>query len=364
MKLLLSLACCFAAQAATCESLKTLSFADTTVTSAESVAPGSFTPPGAGAVRVSAAFCRVSGVIRPTNDSEIQIEIWMPPSNWNGKLEGVGNGGFAGSIDYRALALLVGRGYAAAATDTGHRGGATDATWALHHSEKIVDFGHRAIHETAVRAKAVIAAFYGSQPRRAYFNSCSNGGRQALMEAQRYPADYDGIIAGAPASFWTHLLASGVWDMRALSDAGWIPPAKLPAIESATLAACDALDGVKDGVIDDPSRCRFDAATLLCKGRNRTPASPLRRSPRSRKSIPARKLRRAIPSFRASLPAALPAPTPGATGLPVRLRAQPWAPHLPLTFSPTWSLTIASGTTALSISIATHPSPIMRWLRY
>jgi len=267
MKLALMLAACTAAHAATCESLKTIALKDTTV-AAETVSAGSFTPPGGGrGMPVSAAFCRVFGSIRPTPDSDIQFEVWMPASAWNGKFQGLGNGGFAGSIDYRSLAMLVSSGYAAAATDTGHRGGVTDAKWALHHPEKTIDFGYRAIHETAVKAKAILAAFYGDAPRRAYFSSCSNGGRQALMEAQRYPEDYDGIVAGAPANYWTHLLTAGAWETQAMSQPGaWTPRTKLPAIEAATLAACDALDGVKDGVIDDPTRCHFDPAALLCKG--------------------------------------------------------------------------------------------------
>ena len=158
--------------------------------------------------------------------------------------------------------------YATAGTDTGHRAGGTDAAWALDHPEKIADFGYRAIHETAVKAKAILHAFYGEAPKRSYFSSCSNGGRQALMEAQRYPEDYDGIIAGAPANYWTHLLANAAWDNLALlgDKNSYIPPKKLPAIQAAALAACDALDGVKDGVIEDPPRCHFDPSVLLCQG--------------------------------------------------------------------------------------------------
>jgi feruloyl esterase len=131
----------------------------------------------------------------------------------------------------------------------------------------LVDFGYRAIHETAVRAKAILHAFYGASPQRSYFSSCSNGGRQALMEAQRYPDDYDGIIAGAPANFWTHLLSAAAWDVQVLSDpASYIPASKLKAIEAAALAACDARDGVVDGVIDMPTKCGFDPSTLRCAG--------------------------------------------------------------------------------------------------
>src|SRR5205085_4587786 len=139
-----------------------------------------------------------------------------------------------------------------------------DAGWALGHPEKVVDFGYRAIHETAVAAKSVINSFYGAAPKRSYFNSCSNGGRQALMEAQRFPADYDGIIAGAPANYWTHLLANSIWVAQAMSEPdAYIPQSKLPAIEAATIASCDASDGVKDGVLDTPDRCQFKPASLL-----------------------------------------------------------------------------------------------------
>jgi hypothetical protein len=166
------------------------------------------------------------------------------------------------------MASGVAHGYAAASTDTGHHADGTDARWALGHREKVIDFGYRAIHESAVAAKSVIRAFYGDAPKRSYFSSCSNGGRQALMEAQRYPDDYDGIIAGAPANYWTRLLSQAVVNVQAtLADpASYIPPTKLPDITRAALAACDAIDGVKDGVIENPAQCRFDPAPLLCQG--------------------------------------------------------------------------------------------------
>ena len=193
----------------------------------------------------------------------------MPASGWNGKFEGVGNGGFAGSLGIAAMPPELRRGYATATTDTGHDASVTPAaTWALGHPQKVIDFGYRAIHETALAAKALIAAYYGEAPKHSYFNSCSNGGRQALMEAQRYPADYDGIIAGAPANYWTHLVAGGSDLARTVAEtpASFIPPAKIPAVEAAVLASCDALDGAKDGLIEDPRKCSFDPASLLCKG--------------------------------------------------------------------------------------------------
>ena len=260
-------AVCVPAAAANCEGLATLALPNTTISTAASVVAGDFTPPEGGGLKGMPAFCRVAGVIKPAADSNIQFEVWMPASGWNGKFQGIGNGGYAGSIGYGAMAAAVRHSYATASTDTGHHGGPTDSAWALDHPDKIADFGYRAIHETADKAKTIIKAYYGESARHSYFSSCSNGGRQALMEAQRYPNDYDGIIAGAPANYWTHLLAAALWDMQAtmVDPASYIPAAKLPAIENAALEACDARDGVKDGVIDDPSTCHFDPSVLLCK---------------------------------------------------------------------------------------------------
>jgi hypothetical protein len=254
--------------ATTCEEMAELKLPNTTITAAQSVAAGAFTPPTSSATpyKELPSFCRVAGVIKPTNGSEIKFEVWLPSANWNGKFHGIGNGGFAGSISYTGLAGALARGYATASTDTGHSGG--DASWALGHPEKIVDYGHRAIHEMTEKAKLVVKAFYGDGPKRSYFASCSNGGRQALMEAQRYPHDYDGIIAGAPANAFSQILTGFAWNMQLLLNdpASYIPAKKLKGIEAAVLAACDARDGVKDGVLDDPTKCGFDPAVLLCKG--------------------------------------------------------------------------------------------------
>ncbi|HWC76882.1 MAG TPA: tannase/feruloyl esterase family alpha/beta hydrolase, partial [Blastocatellia bacterium] len=266
---------CTQVQAQTCERLGQLKLPDTTITTAQSVGAGAFTLPagapnppiGAGVnFKELPAFCRVAGVIKPTTDSEIKFEVWMPASGWTGKFQGIGIGGFAGYISYGELGAAVARGYATASTDTGHSTG--DAGWALGHPEKIVDYGHRAIHEMTVKSKAIVTAFYGSGPKRSYFASCSNGGRQALMEAQRYPNDYDGIIAGAPANYFTQVLTGFAFNMQAtLADpASYIPANKLKAIEAAALASCDSRDGVKDNVIDDPTKCNFDPTVLLCKG--------------------------------------------------------------------------------------------------
>jgi feruloyl esterase len=215
------------------------------------------------------AFCRIGGVIKPSSDSNIHFEVWMPEAGWNGKFRAAGNGGFAGSINFGEMAAALRDGFATASTDTGHSGSSVDAGWALGHPEKIIDFGYRAIHEMTVNAKAILQAFYGQAAQRSYFASCSNGGRQALMEAQRFPEDYDGILAGAPANYWTHLLTAGFFTVEApmvKDPANYIPAGKVPAINGAVLAACDAQDGLKDGILNQPVGCHFDPATLLCQG--------------------------------------------------------------------------------------------------
>ena len=259
--------------AASCESLATLKLPNTTITAAQQVAAGAFVPPGAAPepspssfTKNLPAFCRVQATLAPAKDSAIKIEVWMPLTGWNHNYRGVGNGGFAGGVDYPGLAGAINSGSAAASTDTGHSGSPIDASWAKGHPDKVVDFGWRAIHETAVKAKAIIQAFYGEAPRHSYFTGCSNGGRQALMEAQRFPEDYDGIMAGAPANYWTRVFATFISDIQAQSAPGsYLAPEKIPAIAKAVVAACDANDGVKDGVIDDPRTCHFDPATIECK---------------------------------------------------------------------------------------------------
>ncbi|MGE5204323.1 MAG: tannase/feruloyl esterase family alpha/beta hydrolase [Chlamydiota bacterium] len=262
--------------ATACERLGKLALSKVQITSAQMVAAGAFNPPahlspwlqGKPALYKSLGpFCRVTAVAKPSADSDIKIEVWLPATGWNGKFQGQGNGGFAGEIDYHLMGIAIREGYATAATDTGHAASGIDASWALGHPEKIIDFGHRAIHEMTEAGKATTQAYYGRVPQHSYFASCSNGGRQALMEAQRFPADYDGIIAGAPANYWTHLLSSALWDAQAttLDAASYIPSSKLPAIASAADAACDAQDGVRDGILNDPRQCRFDPGSLACK---------------------------------------------------------------------------------------------------
>ena len=261
------------ARATTCESLATLALPDTTIALAKSEPAGTFkTPkpsnlPGPPLDNLP-AFCRVAGEIKPTKDSDIKFELWMPASGWNRKFMGLGNGGWAGEIWYSQVGDALRRGYAAASTDTGHEGNAGDASFALGHPEKVIDFGYRAVHEMTVKAKAILAAFYGVAPKHSYWNGCSTGGKQGLTEAQRFPRDYDGIIAGAPANFFTHLSVSGIWiaDATRENPASYIPKEKLPLLHKAVVEACDALDGVKGGVLENPKRCHFDPKVLLCKG--------------------------------------------------------------------------------------------------
>ncbi len=262
--------------AVSCDKLAALSLPHATVTMAARVEAGSFVPPPVpwetrppdpAPFRNLPAFCRVAATLTPSRDSMIHIEVWLPVDGWNGKFMGVGNGGWAGSISYGSLAGALRRGYAAASTDTGHQGAGQDGSWIQGHPEKLVDYGYRAVHEMTVKAKALVEACYGRMPRYSYWSGCSNGGRQALKEAQQFPADYDGIIAGAPANSWSRLMASQLWIALAVhrDEAAYIPPKKYARIHKAALEACDAQDGIRDGVLDDPTRCRFDPKELECK---------------------------------------------------------------------------------------------------
>ncbi len=260
------------ASAASCESLANMKVPDGVVTQALPVAAGGFTAPagraGRGAQNFSnlPAFCRVMATLTPSPDSEIKMELWLPVSGWNGKFEGNGNGGWTGSIAPGTLATGLERGYAAAMSDLGHEGGS--ASFAMGHPEKLVDFGYRGAHDMTVASKAIIAAYYAQPIKESYWNGCSAGGRSALMEAQRYPADYDGIVAGSPGLDWTGRSIQAVWIAQAThkTEASFIPQAKFALIHKAVLAACDAKDGVQDGVLEDPATCGFDPKELECKG--------------------------------------------------------------------------------------------------
>jgi Tannase and feruloyl esterase len=263
--------------AASCESLSKLKLANTTITSAGEVRAGKLTPSANAVVPPPMrgshfgnlpAYCRVTATVKPVADSDIKIEVWMPVSGWNGKFLGVGNGGWAGSINYGGLAQGVSHSFATASTDTGHAGTGSDARFAFGHPEKLIDLGYRAVHEMTVEGKAITAAFYGKASRLAYWDGCSTGGKQGLTEAQRYPRDYNGIVEGDPASFWTHLMFGTIWpaEFTLKNPAGYIPQNKYLLIHNAAIKACDALDGVTDGIVNDPTRCHFDPETLACKG--------------------------------------------------------------------------------------------------
>ena len=269
---LLTAALCFAESP--CDKLKSLR--DTSIIAVEYVPPGLYNPAPRS---VGAAppppmqlpgYCRVALLLTPSSDSRIESEVWLPAEKWNGKLQVLGNGGWAGVIRFADMGAALREGYASASTDTGHKpdDGGGNGMFALGHPEKIVDFGYRALHETTVRAKAIIAALYDKGPKYSYYNSCSTGGRQGLMEASRYPEDFDGVVAGAPANPHIYLHAADIERYMTLrKDPGHtLSPAKLETLHEAIMNACDELDGVKDGLIGNPEQCRFDPGTLLCKG--------------------------------------------------------------------------------------------------
>ncbi len=269
------------ASAATCESLTSLSMPGAKVDLAQPVAAGAFTPPpgrGRGPGRgpdfgALPAFCRVQATAKPTADSDIRIEVWLPvAASWNGKLRGTGNGGLGGGAGANpgALAGAMITGYAAVGSNTGHEG---DSSYAIGHPEKIKDFGYRSAHEMTVAAKALIKAFYGQDPKLSYMAEDGGGTIAALSAAQRYPADYDSIAATGMASYLSHHVFGQMWIWQAThpqatnSDAAnFIPAEKYAVLHNAALAACDAGDGLKDGVIGDPEHCKFDPAATLCKG--------------------------------------------------------------------------------------------------
>jgi feruloyl esterase len=250
-----------------CANLAVLTIPNVVINAATAVAAGAFDPPGASAPITLPAFCRVEATARPTSDSDIKFEVWIPPTEaWNGKFQGVGNGGYMGSISYTAMAAALRRGYATASTDTGHSG--DDVIFGQGHPEKVIDYGYRAIHVMTETAKLVIRNATGRFAERSYFVGCSAGGHQALSEAQRYPNDYDGIVAGAPANNRIRQTFGFLASWMATHDAAGTPllnAAKLALVTRSVTAACDANDGLKDGLVDDPRRCTFNPATLACK---------------------------------------------------------------------------------------------------
>lgn len=250
--------------AGNCASLASLELKDTRILAAEVIEGPTYSPPRIWSFDAQSftdlpSFCRVSAVIAPA----VHFEVWMPLADWNGKFQGTGNYGYYGSIIYGSLAAGVRRHYATSNTDMGHVATSPDpGSWALKRPDLVVDQGYRAQHETAVRSKELVRAFYGKAPRLSYFTGCSSGGWQGLTEAQRFPHDYDGIVAGAPAISVVHLHA-----VTLLNYAAGLPIAteKFQLVTDAVLKKCDASDGVKDGLLSDPLACNFDPAELTCK---------------------------------------------------------------------------------------------------
>jgi feruloyl esterase len=223
--------------------------------------PFTATSMGPKGVTVTTPFCRVRGLIRPTADSNIFFEVWMPPSEiWNGSYQGNAPGGYVGSMSYEPTERALRAGYAASTTDNGHVG-SEPAEWAAGHPERFDDWGWRAVHETAIASKAVIASYYGKAPKSSYFIGCSKGGGSAIMEAQRFPTDYDGIIAGAMGWNLSARLAMYLWTIQAVQAPGaWVPPVKLALLHQSVLASC----GGTGDIVDNPAACKFDPGHLQC----------------------------------------------------------------------------------------------------
>ncbi len=270
MKFSLFLLAALPLAAATCDSLNSVKVPNATVT-ATSVAAGAYAA-GAPAAKGKAgpsytdlpAFCDVKVVSKPSADSLINIEYWLPETGWNGNLLSNGNGGWTGSITANTLAEGLRKGYATAMTDTGHEGGS--AAFALGHPEKVIDFGYRAVHEMAAIGKTLVQAKYESPVRKSYWDGCSAGGRQGLKAAQMYPADFDGIVAGSPAVQFTGRAAQAIWiGQQTHKDAdSALPAAKFAVVHAAVLKACDANDKVADGVLENPRTCKFDPKSIQC----------------------------------------------------------------------------------------------------
>jgi tannase/feruloyl esterase len=253
--------------ATSCAELAAMTMPNVVITEAREIPAGPYSPTPGGRAIVVPAFCRVAATAAPTADSAIAIEVWIPSGEtWNGTLLGTANGGFGGAIGYPAMAAGLLRGYATVGTDTGHTG--DQLNFGNGHPEKIIDWAYRSIHVMTDAAKLFIRSARGRFPARAYFDGCSTGGQQALSEAQRFPQDYDGIIAGDPGHNRIRLILGFLWSWMALHDdegRPLLPAAKLPALTAAAVQACDATDGLRDGLIADPRACRFDPATIACR---------------------------------------------------------------------------------------------------
>jgi feruloyl esterase len=250
------------AHASPCDVVRDLKIADVRIVKATAVGPDSpFVPPVPSAKPLKASFCRVEGII----EREIGFELWLPAADaWNHRLLVGGVGGQAGSLNYYELVRGLSRGYAAASTDTGHK--ATDRHWLLGPPDRAANYAERANHLLAAKAKAIVAQLYGEGVQHAFFVGCSGGGRQALTEVQRFPDDFDGVIAGAPGVNTPEMSARRMWEMQRHSEwASFMGPDQWQLIADAAVRSCDGQDGVRDGVIDDPTQCRFDLRKLRCR---------------------------------------------------------------------------------------------------
>ena len=242
------------------------------VTAASRVSAGGFTPPGTNTPLAGVpSFCRVEGTATPAPNSIVKFEVWIPEP-WNGKIVATGNGGYSNIPTYRDMAHALGQGYAAVGGDTGHQTPTPDdLLWGVGHPERIEDWGSRSIHAIIGPAKRIVETVLRTAPSRAYYYGCSTGGHQGYAELQRYPQDFDGVIAGAPGNNRIRLNAGFLWRFLSNHRPGdnampILPAAKLPVITKAVVAACDANDGVTDGIVDDPRSCSFDPASLRCSG--------------------------------------------------------------------------------------------------
>ncbi len=256
--------------AASCAKLSSLALPNTIITTAMEYPAGANPVPApqgtTGAMRgtLAASMCRIAGTIKSTPVSNIRFEVWMPVTGWNGKYNGVGNGGVAGFIAYNAMQTALNRGYASGSTDTGHQGSQLDGSWMLNNPELVMDFAQRSQHLTAVNAKAIVKAYYGKAAEHSYFTGCSNGGGQGMQEAQRFPDDYDGIVNGDGARDLSHEWPGELYPAWVAQSDQQGLVSKLPVLHAAVLAKCDKLDGVQDGVLEDPKKCDFDPASIKC----------------------------------------------------------------------------------------------------
>lgn len=270
LSLVVATLACFAlpAFASDCDHLTSLKIEHATIIKAEVIAGGVFRPTTGDAITGLPTFCRIAVTLKPTQDSDIRIEVWMPQKGWNGRIEGTGNGGLAGTITYTSLAAGLRLGYAVANTDMGMAPPpGTNASIFVGRLDRWIDWGYRSTHEMTVVAKHLVKTYYSRNATKAYFVGCSTGGEQALMEAQRFPDDYDGIVGGAAANNRTGVHTSILWNFTASqrTPESYLPPQKVALLSKAVLNACDALDGVRDGLIGDPQRCEFDPGVLECK---------------------------------------------------------------------------------------------------